>query len=266
MDPQSLIASRGRLLAVALERFASDPDIVGVFLGGSVAAGTADAYSDIDLRVVVKPEKYADFVARRREIPTEWPGFLFNECMPGAQHCVSHFQPFGKIDVFYLTADALKPSPWYTLPIKILHDPSGLIAALLTQSKALEFTTSVEDIEHSISKGLAAAHEAYRRAKRGEFLYAQTLLDEVRHHIMKADDLLFGRTPYTAVHAKFDKRGSPEVIEALAASFCGYVGPEIEAALGRLVQLYQRQVIALHKKFPLMRPLESDLGALDVIS
>jgi hypothetical protein len=75
-----------------------------------------------------------------------------------------------------------------------------------------------------------------------------------------------GRTPYTAVHAKFDKRGSPEVIEALAASFCGYDGPEIEAALGRLVQLYQRQVIALHKKFPLMRPLESDLAALDVIS
>jgi predicted nucleotidyltransferase len=65
-----------------LERFASDPDIAGVFLGGSIAAGTADAYSDIDLRVVVKREKHADFVARRREIPKEWPGFLFNEWTP----------------------------------------------------------------------------------------------------------------------------------------------------------------------------------------
>lgn len=141
-----------------------------------------------------------------------------------------------------------------------------MIAALLAQSKALEFRTSVEDIEHSISKGLAAAHEAYRRAKRGEFLYAQTLLDELRQHIMKADDLLFGRTPYTAVYAKFDERGSPEVIEALAASFCGYDGPAIESALGRVVRFYRRQVVALHEKFPLVRPLESDLAALDVIS
>lgn len=216
---------------------------------------------------MAKPESHADFVARRREIPKEWPGFLFNEWMPDAQHCVSHFLPFGKIDIFYLNQDALRPSPWYGLPIKILHDPSGvIIAALVAQSKDLPFTTSVEGVEHSISKGLAAAHEAYRRADRGELLYAQTLLDELRHHIMKADDWLFERTPLTAVYAKFEQRGSRDVLEALAASFGAYDAAALKAALTLLVRLYRRQVVALHETFPLSRPLENDLAALDVIS
>jgi hypothetical protein len=266
MDPSTLITARERLLSVALERFASDPNVVGVFLGGSLAAGIGDAYSDIDLRVVVTPESHADFVAQRRAIPEQWPGFLFNEWMPGAQHCVSHFRPFGKIDIFYLNQNALKPSPWYGLPIAILHDPSGVIAALVAQSKDLPFTTSIEDIDHSISKGLAAAHEAYRRASRGELLYAQTLLDELRQHIMKADDWLFGRTPLTAVYAKFEQRGSREVLETLAASFCAYDAAALQAALARLVGLYRRQVTALHETFPLARPLSNDLAALDIIS
>jgi hypothetical protein len=266
MDPASLIAARERLLSVACEHFASDSNVIGVFLSGSLAADSADAYSDIDLRVVVTSEKHAEFVARRREIPKGWPGFLFNEWMPGAQHCVSHFRPFGKIDILYLNQDALRPSPWYGLPIKILYDPSGIIATLVAHSETLPFTISAGDVEHSISKGLAAAHEAYRRAKRGELLYAQTLLDEMRHHIMKADDWLFGRTPLTAVYAKFEQRGSPDVLEALTASFCAYDAAAVEAALVRLVKLYRRQLVALHQTFPLARPLENDLAGLDMIS
>ena len=265
MDPKSLITARETLLSVALARFASDPNIVGVFLGSSLAADSGDAYSDIDLRVVVKSEKHADYVARRREIPEQWPGFLFDEWMPGAQHCVLHFRPFGKIDIFYLSQDALRPSPWYGLPIAILHDPSGVIAALVTQSTGLPFTTPIEDVEHSISKGLAAAHEAYRRASRGELLYAQTLLDELRFHIMEADDWLFGRIPLALVYSRFEQRGSREVIETLAASFCGYDAAALKTALGRLVELYRHQVRALHAKFPLARPLQNDLAALDII-
>jgi predicted nucleotidyltransferase len=266
MDSKRLTADRGRLLSVALERFSSDPNVVAVFLGGSLAADSADAYSDIDLHVVVNPESHAGFVTRRCEIPKDWPGFLFNEWMPGALHCISHFRPFSKIDIFYLNQDALRPSPWYGLPIKILHDPSGVVAALVAQSKDLPFTTSAGDVEWSISKGLAAAHEAYRRAHRGELLYAQTLLDELRHHIMRADDWLFGRTPLALVYSRFEQRGSRDVLEALTASFCSYDAAALKAALILLVRLYRRQVMALHERSSLSRPLENDLTALDIIS
>src|SRR5205807_7066222 len=101
MTEDLLIGARDRLLSFAHQRFASDIDVVGLFLSGSLAAGTADAYSDIDLRVVVKPEKHGWFIEHRREIPTSWPDFLFNEWRPGTNHCVSHFRSFVKIDIFY---------------------------------------------------------------------------------------------------------------------------------------------------------------------
>lgn len=265
MDAETLTAARDRLLAIASEHFASDPKVVGVFLGGSLAAGRADAYSDIDLRVVVAGDSHAAFVARRREIPKPWPGFLFNEWVPGAQHCVSHFQPFGKIDIFYHSADALLPSPWYRLPIKVLHDPNGIIADLVERSKDLRFAVAEEEIDFSISKGLAAAHEAYRRAMRGELFYAQTLLDELRQHIMQADDWLCDRTPETAVLAKFEKRARREVLSALADSYGPCERQAILTGLRALVTLYRRQVLALHDKFPLSRPAANDIAALDCL-
>lgn len=187
--------ARNDLLATALRCFMEDPDVLGIFLGGSIAAGSADAYSDIDLRIVIRPERHSRYVEQRRQIPKQWPGFLFNEWVPNAQHCVSHFQPFGKIDIFYYNAAALKPSPWYHLPIKILHDPRGIIADTVNRSKGLPFSVGDDDVDFSISKGLAAAHETYRRAMSGELFYAQTLLDELRHHMMQADDWLHDRTP-----------------------------------------------------------------------
>lgn len=266
MDSKILIAGRDRLLAVASEHFASDPRVLAIFIAGSLAEGTADAYSDIDMRVVVAADSHSWFVANRREIPKTWPGFLFNEWIPGGQHCVSHFKPFGKIDIFYLSADTLQPSPWYGLPIEVVHDPKGVVAELVARSAALPFTVSEEDIDYSISKGLAAAHEAFRRAMRGELFYAQTLLDELRQHIMQADDWLGDRTAKTAALGKFDMRASKEALSVLTASYAPCEPQAILASLRSLVALYRKQVVALHGKFRLQRPMENDIAALELLT
>lgn len=168
-----LIFERDRLLDYATRFFSADPQIIGIFIGGSLAAETSDCYSDIDLRVVVKTERHDYYVAQRRETPKQWPGFLFNEWLLNAQYCVSHFQPFGKIDIFYLDAAELTPSPWYQLPIRILHGPEKIIVKTIKHSQELSFTVSDDDIDFSISKGIAAAHEAYRRVQRGVLFYAR---------------------------------------------------------------------------------------------
>ncbi|MBI0434193.1 nucleotidyltransferase domain-containing protein [Roseomonas sp. KE0001] len=264
-DERSLTAARDRLLETAVRFFSADPAVMGIFLGGSLAAGSADAYSDIDLRVVVTTDRHDYYVSQRRELPRQWPGFLFNEWVPGAQHCVSHFRPFGKIDIFYYDAAALAPSPWYRLPIRILHDPKGIVADLVKRSQGFPFTVSEDDLDFSISKGLAAAHESYRRARRGELFYALSLLDELRQHIMQADDWLNDRTPETAVIAKFDRRGSSAVLDVLKASYGPCAADAIMSALRLLAATYRAQVTELHGKFGLARPLVSDLEALDVV-
>jgi len=265
LEDRALIAARDQLLEAACRYFADDPAVVGIFLGGSLAAGVADTWSDIDLRVVVTPDRYGHYVDQRRELPKQWPGFLFNEWVPGAQHCVSHFRPFGKIDIFYYDVSALLPSPWYRLPIGILHDPEGIVASVVERSKTLRFSVSEDELDFSISKGLAAAHEAYRRARRGELFYALSLLDELRHHIMHADDWLNDRTPETAIVAKFDMRGSSAVLRALKVSYCPCDANAIVAALRLLVETYRVQLIELHRKFGLSRPLASDLEAMDIL-
>lgn len=265
LDERSLTAARDRLLETAVGFFSADPAVTGIFLGGSLAAGSADIFSDIGLRVVVAADRHSYYVDQRRELPKHWPGFLFNEWVPGAQHCVSHFQPFGKIDIFYYDATALAPSPWYRLPIRILHDPEGVIADLVEGSQGLPFTVSDDDLDFSISKGLAAAHETYRRGRRGELFYALSLLDELRQHIMHADDWLHDRTPETAVVAKFDMRGSDAVLAVLKASYSPCEANAIMSALRLLVETYRGQLTELHGKFGLARPLASDLEAIDII-
>jgi hypothetical protein len=265
LDEAALIAARNQLLETAVGFFSVDPAVIGVFLGGSLAAGSTDAYSDIDLRVVVTADRHGHYVDRRREIPRQWPGFLFNEWLTGAQHCVSHFRPFGKIDIFYYDASALSPSPWYRLPIKILHDPQGIVADIIGRSQSMSFTVAEDDLDFSISKGLAAAHESYRRARRGEFFYAMSLLDELRQHIMRADDWLNNRTPETAVVARFDRRGRPAVLAALKASYCPCDATAILSALRLLLETYRTQVAELHSRFDLSRSLASDIEAIDTI-
>jgi hypothetical protein len=263
---EDLEKARSDLLATVVGWFKREPGTLGIFLGGSIAAETADAYSDIDLRIIVEPEQHSHFVEKRRQIPRQWPGFLFNEWLPDTQHCVSHFQPFGKIDIFYYDAAKLTPSPWYRVPIKILHDPKRIVADLVKRSEELTFTVTEEDVDVSISKGLAAAHETYRRMKRGELFYAQALLDELRHHMMQADDWLLDRIPETTVMAKFDKRANGTVLTDLTMSYCACEGEAILAALRSLVRTYRNQVLALHEKFQLSRPLKNDMAALDIVA
>jgi len=119
-----------------------------------------------------------------------------------------------------------------------------------------------DDVDYSISN---AAHEALRRARRGELLYAQTLLDEFRQHIMQADDLLYDRTPISMLYAKFDQRGSNRVMEGLSQSFCGYDAAALEQSVLELAGLYRNQIIALHEKFILSRPRDNDLAAIDAL-
>jgi predicted nucleotidyltransferase len=265
MTEQRLIEARDQLLGIARQDFESNVDVVGLFLAGSLAAGSHDAYSDIDLRVVVKAERHQWLIERLREIPRAWPGFLFNEWRPGTRHCVSHFRSFVKIDIFYFSEHDLQPSPWYALPVRILLDRCGAVEQMVRASEHLEFDVTGEDLGYSISKGLAAAHEVFRRTRRGELLFAQTLLDELRFHMIQADDWLFDRTPRAQLFSKFDHRGSPEVVQCLRTSLCECDSGGLDAALAMLCRLYRRQIKQLHKKFELARPLESALAALDLI-
>lgn len=263
MDEDRLVQARSRLLDAFTRCFSSDPSVVGVFVGGSVAAGTADPWSDIDLRVVISHENHASFVERRREIPKQIDGFLFNEWLPGAIHCISHFRDFVKVDIFYLDVASLAPSPWYGLPILILHDPMALIQDVVDRSKHMRFQYSAEEVERSAGKGVAAIHEAYRRLRRGELVFVQSLLDELRQHMTFADDWINERPPQAVPFSHLETRVSATLQQAFHASFGPLEGGRLNASLIALADCYRNQLRELMARTGV--PLSGHLEAIALI-
>ncbi len=71
--------ARDDLLTHIARVLMDDPRIVAAWLPGSLAYGTADAWSDLDLHVIVADEHYTDIVARRED--------LYARCGRSARSC-----------------------------------------------------------------------------------------------------------------------------------------------------------------------------------
>jgi predicted nucleotidyltransferase len=258
-----LIQARGTLLDRTVSFFTQQSDVVGIFLAGSLPAGSADAYSDIDLRIIATTEGQVRLTKGRLDWPAHWGDLLFNEWVSGTQHCVSHFRPFLKIDVFYWTPAIFTPSPWFAMPAQVFLDRDGLVQDVLTRSQALTFSPpSAEEVSRVVSKALAGAHEVVRRARRGELHFAQSLLDDLRVHMAQLD----GWMQDAPRDFKWAARLSPALVTAFERSYVRLDAAELDEAAVGLGRVLAQQIPELHQKFELKRPLTTDLFAVELVT
>jgi predicted nucleotidyltransferase len=264
VDPLETSAARDRTLDRMVEYFVRREGTVALFLSGSLAAGTADAHSDIDFRAVVSRERHERFLLERESAPAAWGDVLFTQVPPESIHSVSHFRPFFKVDVFYYRPDLLVPSPWHTLPTRVLYDPESLVQRVLDASRGLPFVPPAAEVERCIGFGLSAEHEAYRRAFRGELAYAAAILDELRQAIAVADDYLGGR-PWQGL-SHFETRADPALVAAIHQSYGPLEQADLYRGLLGLTELFRAQMLRLHRQFSLTRGLQQDLDAIEIIA
>ena len=216
---QEIVLARDELLKRTVAYFAERPEVVGEFVAGSLAAGSTDAYSDIDLLVIATPEEQTRLVGERLEAPSHWGELLFKEWVDGAFHYVSHFRPFLKIDVFCLSTSMRQPSPWLKFPAKILLDRTGAVRDVIEQSVQLRFRPPADpEVSRVLSRALAAAHEVVRRLRRGEIVFRSVAAgaSPVLHDLARGMDS-FGRAanPHRSQGRTSNQRPaglSPEVI------------------------------------------------------
>lgn len=267
ISQQELVAARDVLLERTVVFFTAQPDVLGLFVAGSLPAGSADAYSDIDMRVIATVEGQARLVRDRLRSPAHWGDLLFNEWLEGAQHCVSHFRPFLKIDVFYFSPKTFTPSPWLKLPAEVFLDRTGLVQDVLERSKSLPFLPPASaEVSRILSKVLAAAHETIRRARRGELFYAQSLLEELRSYMIRIDGWIHHFEPVAPCDLNMERRLSGTFRGALERSYVSLNGAAIETAAVDLCTVLESQVRELHRAFALDRSLETDLCAAALVS
>jgi hypothetical protein len=119
-------------------------------------------------------------------------------------------------------------------------------------------------VEHSINVGLAAAHEVFRRVRRGELVYAMKLLDELRWAIVEADDCLNERPWYGFSH--FETRTDPRFAAVIYGSYCPLEKDAICKCLIQLAELYREQILLLHQRFKLARSLQNDVDSIEIIT
>ncbi|RLQ89820.1 nucleotidyltransferase domain-containing protein [Planomicrobium sp. Y74] len=170
---------RGQLLNRIRNDLEQDPDVLAIYLAGSLAKGNADSYSDIDLHTLVKPEKLEGFIADKFGRAGKWGNVLFYEGIAVSPVIVSHFDCFVKVDSWYHTANEITPSIWMK-DMKILYDPQGILEPVRKLSEEAVYKITPAEVEFWRTKVLAFIHETYRAGMRGEPYYALANLDSVR--------------------------------------------------------------------------------------
>lgn len=156
-----------------------DENILGVFYGGSLGKKNPDLYSDIDLRIVVKDEKFEEYRLNKKQRAENWGRVLFFEDFPWSTYSIAHYDNFIKVDTFYYKVKDVQPSVWLQ-NIKIVRDTNSLLQKVLEKSATLSYSPSVQDVEIWRTKFFAYVHEIYRRVMRKEIYYALHCLDNLR--------------------------------------------------------------------------------------
>lgn len=64
---ETLLGVREQLFKAAVKDLKEDPNVVGIYLAGSLAKANDDLYSDIDLHIIVTSESLDRFIARKKD-------------------------------------------------------------------------------------------------------------------------------------------------------------------------------------------------------
>jgi predicted nucleotidyltransferase len=105
------------LLEHAVAYFRADDRVAGLILGGSLARGGVDFYSDVDIYIVVRDEAF-DAIFAERDVAAEATGaplfrFAVDPVPGGSRDYIVTYEGPIKVDFMYLKESDLEPaSKW----------------------------------------------------------------------------------------------------------------------------------------------------------
>lgn len=226
--------------------------VQGIFLGGSLAKGNEDLFSDIDLRVVVSEDQYADFVQSKQQVASQSGDVLFFEDMnPKAPFTIAHYTNFIKVDLFIYTFATLHSSVWLQ-GIKVIFDETGRLHELLEQSNQIVYRLAKEEVERWRGKTFSYIHEVYRRVLRNEMYYALTMINNLRSFIVNGWNMEAGRHSndawdWSKIEGERSQLESWQ-LSLLSGWMCGRKPEEIMKTLHSMIPEFRRLHLVLCEK------------------
>lgn len=156
----------------------TDADVQAIFLKGSFGRGEGDAYSDVDLYVMVAPEKLETFLSRRRDhLTTYRPILLEDEINIVAPQLIVVYDDFLHLDFFTVTADTLNHQDTIT----VLHDPERRL-----QHHASSLALSAPDLSGHVFDAIWFFFQYTKARDRGNDIWAVEMLRQGMSHFAYA--------------------------------------------------------------------------------
>ena len=129
-----------RLLERAIARFREDARVAGLVVGGSLAHGAADPYSDLDLYVIARDEAHDELFAERdaaaEAVGSPLFGFVVDPLPGGSIDHIVVYEGLVKFDFMYLKESDFEPAPKWAGCV-VLKDASGRVGSGVARSEGL---------------------------------------------------------------------------------------------------------------------------------
>jgi predicted nucleotidyltransferase len=230
------------LLERAFARFRDDIRAVGLVVGGSLAHGGADFYSDVDLYVVVRDGAFEDVVAERNSTSQTagLPLFAFDvDHVPGGStdHIVVYEGPV-KFDFMYLRESDLGTHPRWD-GCAVLKDTDARVGAVVARSEALgPPRPSAEGLSELNQKFWTWCWYAFGKIERGELWEALDGLHSIRTLALVPLLDWTAERPHEG-YRRLERKTNREQASRLSATVAPMQAGALHAALRAEVELFR---------------------------
>jgi predicted nucleotidyltransferase len=252
------------LLERAFARFRDDIRAVGLVVGGSLARGGADFYSDVDLYVVVRDGDFEDVFAERNStaeaVGSPLFGFAVDPVAGGStDHIVLYDGPV-KFDFMYLRESDLGPHPRWDGCV-VLKDADGRLGAVVARSEALgPPRPSAEDLSGLNQKFWTLCWYAFGKIERGELWEALDGLHSIRS-LALVPLLDWAAERRHEGYRRLERKTNREQASRLSATVAPMRPQPLHAALRAEVELFRELRAAVLDRYG----LSIDLGHEEVL-
>lgn len=127
------VKNREAVRAFAVQ-LAADDRVLAAFLGGSLASGTDDEFSDLDLYVVARPETYDALLSDHAGLLKAMGSPLFHHVTPDFEALgfpMVHFALEGGVSGEIAICHPGSMMRTHGGPYEVLHDPEGILAGVV---------------------------------------------------------------------------------------------------------------------------------------
>ncbi|MGO9455153.1 MAG: aminoglycoside 6-adenylyltransferase [Candidatus Binataceae bacterium] len=231
-----------RLITRAVERFAADNRVAGILLGGSLATGTPDFFSDIDLYIVVEDSHYESLFAERDAIVDSIGRVLFRylgDHMPHGDHqVIVWYEGPVHTDLIFQKRSETQPH-WKWRKSAVLKDSDGSMARLKLASADLSPPAADwEQLRILNQKFWGWVAYTFGKIARGELWEAFDNLPWIRNEALLVMLAWVQQAPFEG-HRRLERKLDGRLAEMFAATLCSLEPDSLYAALIAEVRIFR---------------------------